>query len=79
MLKAYQITYNEIVVYYCAESRGRARYIAAMAIHEAGYCTVSEALKKIKCRRKQASHFDIDAEKKGREGYIGTFEIKRNE
>jgi hypothetical protein len=70
MLKAYKITYNEIVVYYCAESRGRARYIAAMAIHEAGYCTVSEALKKMKCLRKPAMYKDFDAEKRGIEGCV---------
>ena len=43
-----------------ALSRGRARFIAARSLREAGYVrNIGEAFKKMKCRR--AGEYDVDA------------------
>lgn len=68
-LKTWEISLWGMAGYYCAVSRARARYLGALAIDEAGWCSVREALVKMKCRR--AAWKDLDAECRGREGCIG--------
>lgn len=49
-----------------ALSRGRARYVAALSLREAGYAnTIIEALKNMKCTR--APEYDIEAQCCGKE------------
>jgi hypothetical protein len=48
-----------------ASCRGRARYIAAIEIHDAGWATVSESLTKMTCHRHP--EFDVDAISCGKE------------